>query len=81
MDTMTVPSVSEMEVITRMWNNLLPHRYEFENQFKELGNREYVGHRHEPVVVVGTPPPPPPASEKHEDNDPTVDNETLIWEE
>lgn len=44
MDTFTIPSVSEMEVITRMWNTLTLDRYEFDNQFKSLGNREARGY-------------------------------------
>lgn len=41
MDTFTIPSVSEMESITRMWNTLIEHRHEFEHGFKQLGNVEY----------------------------------------
>lgn len=37
----TIPSVSEMESITRMWNTLLPRIKEFDNGFKDLGNREH----------------------------------------
>ena len=37
-----MPSVSEMESITRMWNTLIPRVTEFDTQFEELGNREYL---------------------------------------
>lgn len=37
-----VPSVSEMESITRMWNTLIPRTTEFDRQFESLGNREYI---------------------------------------
>ena len=36
------PSISEMESITRMWNQLLPRATEFDRQFESLGNREYI---------------------------------------
>lgn len=38
----TVPSVAEMESISRMWNTLIPRVSEFNNGFKDLGNREYI---------------------------------------
>lgn len=37
-----IPSVSEMESISRMWNTLIPRITEFNNGFKELGSREYI---------------------------------------
>lgn len=37
-----IPSVSEMESITRMFNTLIPRQIEFDNGFKNLGNREYI---------------------------------------
>jgi hypothetical protein len=37
-----VPSISEMESISRMWNTLLPRTTEFDRQFEGLGNREYI---------------------------------------
>ena len=37
-----VPSMSEMESITRMWNTLIPRVTEFDRQFESLGNREYI---------------------------------------
>lgn len=37
-----IPSVSEMESITRMWNTLIPRQKEFDRGFKDLGNREYI---------------------------------------
>ena len=37
-----MPSLSEMESITRMWNQLIPKVCEFDNQFEKLGNREYI---------------------------------------
>lgn len=41
-DEFTVPSVSEMESITRALNTLIPRMREFDNGFKHLGNREYL---------------------------------------
>lgn len=36
-----IPSVSEMEAISNMLNQLIPRTNEFRNGFKSLGNREY----------------------------------------
>lgn len=41
-DEMTVPSVSEMEVITRMWNTMIPSLRHFDDGFKHLGDREHL---------------------------------------
>lgn len=38
----TIPSISEMESITRMFNTLIPRQTEFDNGFKHLGDREYI---------------------------------------
>lgn len=38
----TIPSISEMESISRMWTTLLQRNTEFDNGFKDLGNREYI---------------------------------------
>ena len=38
----TIPSVSEMESIARMWNTMIPKVREFDNGFKNLGGREYL---------------------------------------
>lgn len=38
----TIPSVSEMESITRMFNTLIPRQREFDKGFRSLGNREYI---------------------------------------
>lgn len=38
----TIPSVSEMESITRMWNTLIPRVRDFDNGFKHEGNREFI---------------------------------------
>lgn len=38
----TVPSVSEMESITRMINTMIPKVREFDRGFRSLGNREYL---------------------------------------
>lgn len=38
----TIPSISEMESITRMFNTLIPRQTEFDNGFKSLGDREYI---------------------------------------
>ncbi len=37
-----IPSVSEMESLTRMWNTLVPRVSEFDKSFKHLGNKEYI---------------------------------------
>lgn len=37
-----IPSVSEMEVIARMWNTMLPSMTEFERGFHDLNNREFI---------------------------------------
>lgn len=40
-DEFTVPSMSEMETYTRMYNTALMSVKHFDNGFKDLGNREY----------------------------------------
>ena len=37
-----MPSISELQSITNMWNTLIPRVTEFNNGFTELGNREYL---------------------------------------
>nr|DAS05459.1 MAG TPA: hypothetical protein [Crassvirales sp.] len=37
-----IPSVSEMEAITNMWNQLIPGVTEFRRGFKNLGDKEYI---------------------------------------
>ena len=37
-----MPSVSEMESLTRMMNTLIKPVRQFDNGFKDLGNREYL---------------------------------------
>ena len=37
-----MPSQNEMESLTRMWNTMIPKMREFDNGFKDLGNREYL---------------------------------------
>lgn len=37
----TIPSISEMESITRMWNTLIPDTTKFDNRFKYF-DREYI---------------------------------------
>ena len=39
---MTMPSVSEMESISRMWNTLVQRTTEFDDGFMHLGDREYI---------------------------------------
>ena len=39
---MTIPSVSEMESITRAWNSLIPRMREFDNGFVHMSDREYI---------------------------------------
>lgn len=39
---MTMPSISEMESLTRMMNTLIKPVRQFDNGFKDLGNREYL---------------------------------------
>lgn len=38
----TIPSVSEMESISRMWNTLIPKINEFRSGFTNLGNKEHL---------------------------------------
>ena len=38
----TVPSVSEMESISRMWESLIPRVRQFDKGYKHLGSREYL---------------------------------------
>ena len=37
-----MPSMSEMESITRMWNTIIPNTTSFDKGFEDLGNREYI---------------------------------------
>jgi hypothetical protein len=37
-----IPSTSEMEAIVRSIHTLIPRMREFDNGFKDLGNREYL---------------------------------------
>ena len=39
---LTIPSVSEMESISRMITALIPRVRQFDNGFVDLGNREYI---------------------------------------
>ena len=38
----TIPSQSEMESISRMWNTLIQRTNEFNTGFRSLGDREYI---------------------------------------
>lgn len=40
-----MPSISELQSITNMWNTLIPRVTEFDNGFAKLGNREYLINR------------------------------------
>lgn len=40
-----MPSLSELQSITNMWNTLIPRVREFDNGFTKLGNREYLINR------------------------------------
>ena len=37
-----MPSISELQSITNMWNTLIPRAREFDNGFTKLGNRQYI---------------------------------------
>lgn len=39
---LTIPSISEMESIARAFNTMIPRMREFNNGFRNLGNREYL---------------------------------------
>lgn len=39
---MKIPSLSEMETLTRAWSSLLINARHFDNGFREFGNREYL---------------------------------------
>lgn len=41
-NTFTIPSVSEMESIKNMWNQLIPRTDEFRKGFKGLGSKEHL---------------------------------------
>jgi hypothetical protein len=41
-NTFIIPSVSEMESIKNMWNQLIPRFNEFRNGFKNLGDKEHL---------------------------------------
>lgn len=41
-NTFNIPSVSEMESIKNMWNQLIPRFNEFRNGFRNLGDKEYL---------------------------------------
>lgn len=41
-EEMKIPSISEMETLTRMYNTLLLGKREFDNGFRDAGNREYL---------------------------------------
>lgn len=83
MDTMTIPSVSEMESITRMWNNLISNRHEFEHQFNQFSKNEiHYPYGTGPSVVHGvTVIKPTKQEEPKQGDDPTVDDETLVWDD
>lgn len=91
-----MPSLSEMESITRMWNQLIPRQREFDTQFEGMGNREGSGSYSGSAVVVDLVPAkveqkpieegkkdtePVIVPEGNTDDDPDVRNETLIWED
>ena len=38
----TIPSVSEMESLSRMWNAMIPRMRGFDDGFRHVGNREYL---------------------------------------
>lgn len=85
MDTMTIPSVSEMETLMRMWNNLTVNRHEFEHQFQQLGQKE-VGYPYGsgPSVIHGvTIIESKEKAEKQEKqgDDPTVEDGALVWDD
>lgn len=42
MDTFTIPSVSEMEAISRSLQTLIPNVRSFDRGFKDFGDREYL---------------------------------------
>ena len=37
-----MPSISELQSITNMWNTLIPRVREFDSGFTKLGNRQYI---------------------------------------
>lgn len=41
-NTFIIPSVSEMEAIKNMWNQLIPRTNEFRNGFRHLGRQEHL---------------------------------------
>ena len=82
MDTFTVPSISEMETLTRMWNTLIDHRHEFEHEFRELGRNEAkYPYGNGPSVIHGVTVIQPESEQVQQGDDPTVQNETLVWDD
>ena len=82
MDTMTIPSMSEMESITRMWNNLVSNRHEFEHQFNQFSKNEVnYPYGTGPSVIHGTTVITKEVEKEATGDDPTVDNETLVWDD
>ena len=80
---MTIPSMSEMESITRMWNNLVSNRHEFEHQFNQFSKNEVnYPYGTGPSVIHGTTVITKEVEKKDANgDDPTVDNETLVWDD
>lgn len=39
---MHIPSLSEMESLSRMWNTMIPQVTRFDRTFRDLGDREYI---------------------------------------
>ena len=82
MDTMTIPSVSEMESISRMWNNLIDNRHEFEHQFNQFSRNEVqypfgTG----PSVIHGVTIVESKEKAEKQGDDPTVEDGTLVWDD
>ena len=59
-----IPSISEMEAITRSLNTLIPQIRHFDNGFTDLGNREYLV-AHNGGNMVGNKHVPKDAGSKH----------------
>jgi hypothetical protein len=82
MDTMTIPSVSEMESISRMWNNLVSNRHEFEHQFNQFSRNEVsFPYGTGPSVIHGVTIIKEQSDTATKGDDPTVDEETLVWDD
>ena len=74
-----MPSLSEMESITRMWNQLIPRMHEFDRQFEALGNLEATKNGGDaPAVLDLIPATIKPEDTKPEDGDKVINTTEIV---